>query len=109
MAQIVLVYFAPHYAPSRASVAQWIERRFPKPQVVGSIPTGGASKSREFFDLVQACDAHYSSLTRSNAVSLENWEIAALGTLSEFRPNVVSCLLCGIQFFIYIHQLLKKY
>ena len=24
-----------------ASVAQWIEQRFPKPQVVGSIPTGG--------------------------------------------------------------------
>jgi hypothetical protein len=26
-----------------AFVAQWIEQRFPKPQVVGSIPTGGAS------------------------------------------------------------------
>ena len=25
-----------------ASVAQWIEQRFPKPQVVGPIPTGGA-------------------------------------------------------------------
>ena len=25
-----------------ASVAQWIEQRFPKPQVAGSIPAGGA-------------------------------------------------------------------
>ncbi|MFM1751775.1 MAG: hypothetical protein RL119_737 [Actinomycetota bacterium] len=29
-----------------ASVAQWIEQRFPKPQVVGSIPTGGASSDQ---------------------------------------------------------------
>ena len=28
---------------SLAPVAQWRERRFPKPQVVGSIPTGGAN------------------------------------------------------------------
>ena len=34
--------FAPHFAPSPAFVAQWIEQRFPKPQVVGPIPTEGA-------------------------------------------------------------------
>ena len=34
--------------------------RFPKPQVVGSIPTGGTSKLMEFLDLVQVCDARYS-------------------------------------------------
>gem|GEM_PF-2119334 len=37
------VNFAPHFAPSPASVAQWIEQRFPKPQAAGSIPAGGAS------------------------------------------------------------------
>jgi hypothetical protein len=30
----------------KAPVAQWIERRFPKPQVVRSIRTGGTSKAR---------------------------------------------------------------
>jgi hypothetical protein len=34
--------FAPHFAPSPAFVAQWIEQRFPKPQVAGSIPAEGA-------------------------------------------------------------------
>jgi hypothetical protein len=29
-----------------ASVAQWIEQRFPKPQVAGSIPAGGATKDQ---------------------------------------------------------------
>ncbi len=35
---------APRGCP--APVAQWIEQRFPKPQVVGSIPTGGAKKDQ---------------------------------------------------------------
>ena len=39
---------APHFAPSPAFVAQWIEQRFPKPQVAGSIPAGGASRTWEF-------------------------------------------------------------
>ena len=34
--------FAPHFAPSPAFVAQWIEQRFPKPQVAGPIPAEGA-------------------------------------------------------------------
>ena len=42
MAQGVSASFAPHFAPSPAFVAQWIEQRFPKPQVVGPIPTEGA-------------------------------------------------------------------
>ena len=42
MAQGVAANFAPHFAPSPAFVAQWIEQRFPKPQVVGPIPTEGA-------------------------------------------------------------------
>ena len=40
--QGVSANFAPHFAPSPASVAQWIEQRFPKPQVAGSIPAEGA-------------------------------------------------------------------
>jgi hypothetical protein len=32
-----------NFAPSRAPVAQWMEQRFPKPQVVLSIRTGGIS------------------------------------------------------------------
>ena len=43
MTQGVSANFAPHFAPSPAFVAQWIEQRFPKPQVVGPIPTEGAS------------------------------------------------------------------
>ena len=43
MTQGVPANFAPHFAPSPAFVAQWIEQRFPKPQVVGPIPTEGAS------------------------------------------------------------------
>ena len=38
--------FSLHFALFLAPVAQWIERRFPKPQVVGPIPTGGASRVR---------------------------------------------------------------
>ena len=34
--------FAPHFAPSPAPVAQWIEQRFPKPQVACSTHAGGA-------------------------------------------------------------------
>ena len=36
--------FAPHFAPSLAPVAQWIEQRFPKPQVACSIHAGGANE-----------------------------------------------------------------
>ena len=43
MTQGVAANFAPHFAPSPAFVAQWIEQRFPKPQVVGPIPTEGAN------------------------------------------------------------------
>ena len=42
MTQGVAANFAPHFAPSPAFVAQWIEQRFPKPQVAGSIPAEGA-------------------------------------------------------------------
>ena len=42
MTRCVSANFAPQIAPSHASVAQWIEQRFPKPQVAGSIPAGGA-------------------------------------------------------------------
>ena len=38
----VAANFAPHFAPSPAFVAQWIEQRFPKPQVAGPIPAEGA-------------------------------------------------------------------
>jgi hypothetical protein len=31
MTQSVFATFAPHFAPSPAPVAQWIEQRFPKP------------------------------------------------------------------------------
>ena len=31
-----------------AFVAQWIEQRFPKPQVAGPIPAEGASRTWEF-------------------------------------------------------------
>ena|GEM_PF-2479505 len=34
--------FATHFAPSPAFVAQWIEQRFPKPQVACSIHAEGA-------------------------------------------------------------------
>ena len=43
MTQGVSANFAPHFAPSPAFVAQWIEQRFPKPQVAGPIPAEGAS------------------------------------------------------------------
>ena len=42
MTQGVSANFAPHFAPSPAFVAQWIEQRFPKPQVAGPIPAEGA-------------------------------------------------------------------
>jgi hypothetical protein len=42
MTQGVAANFAPHFAPSPAFVAQWIEQRFPKPQVAGPIPAEGA-------------------------------------------------------------------
>ena len=42
MTQSVSANFAPHFAPSPAFVAQWIEQRFPKPQVACSIHAGGA-------------------------------------------------------------------
>ena len=37
-----------------ASVAQWIEQRFPKPQVAGSIPAGGATLPRTTFSPSEA-------------------------------------------------------
>ena len=43
MTQSVFATFAPHFAPSPAPVAQWIEQRFPKPQVACSIHAGGTS------------------------------------------------------------------
>ncbi len=43
MTQGVAANFAPHFAPSPAFVAQWIERRFPKPQVACSIHAEGAN------------------------------------------------------------------
>ena len=42
MTQSVSTNFGPHFAPSPAPVAQWIERRFPKPQVPCSIHAGVA-------------------------------------------------------------------
>ena len=62
MSQHVSANFAPHFASSPASVAQWIERRFPKPQVGSSILPGGASTSREFLDWMRVCVARYSPL-----------------------------------------------
>ena len=44
MTQGVSANFAPHFAPSPAFVAQWIEQRFPKPQVAGPIPAEGAKR-----------------------------------------------------------------
>ena len=44
MAQGVAANFAPHFAPSPAFVAQWIEQRFPKPQVACSIHAGGTNE-----------------------------------------------------------------
>ena len=44
MTQGVSANFAPHFAPSPAFVAQWIEQRFPKPQVAGPIPAEGAHR-----------------------------------------------------------------
>ena len=41
MTQSVFATLAPHFAPSPAPVAQWIEQRFPKPQVACSIHAGG--------------------------------------------------------------------
>ena len=43
--QGVSANFAPHFAPSPAPVAQWIERRFPKPQVACSIHAGGTNEA----------------------------------------------------------------
>ena len=40
--------FSPTFSTSPALVAQWIEHRFPKPGVVGSIPTGGAVRFVQF-------------------------------------------------------------
>ena len=40
MTQSVFATFAPHFAPSPAPIAQWIEQRFPKPQVACSIHAG---------------------------------------------------------------------
>ena len=45
MTQSVSTNFGPHFAPSPAPVAQWIERRFPKPQVACSIHAGGTMKA----------------------------------------------------------------
>ncbi len=45
MTQGVSANFTPHFAPSPAFVAQWIEQRFPKPQVAGSIPAEGATNT----------------------------------------------------------------
>ena len=44
MTQSVFATLAPQFAPSPAPVAQWIEQRFPKPQVAVSITAGGTSK-----------------------------------------------------------------
>ena len=44
MTQSVFATLAPHFAPSPAPVAQWIEQRFPKPQVACSIHAGGAAE-----------------------------------------------------------------
>ena len=46
MTQSVFATFAPHFAPSPAPVAQWIEQRFPKPQVACSIHAGGTKSSK---------------------------------------------------------------
>ena len=46
--QIVLANFVHVFSSSRASVAQWIERRFPKPQVACSIHAGGANRNMAF-------------------------------------------------------------
>ena len=35
-------------------------QRFPKPQVAGSIPAGGASKSKKFLDLMRSLAARSS-------------------------------------------------
>ena len=59
MTQSVSTNFGPHFAPSPAPVAQWIERRFPKPQVACSIHAGGASKLTWFLDPARICDARY--------------------------------------------------
>ena len=48
MTQSVFATFAPHFAPSPAPVAQWIEQRFPKPQVACSIHAGGTNEIRVF-------------------------------------------------------------
>ena len=44
MTRRVSANFAPHFAPSPAPVAQWIEQRFPKPQVACSTHAGGANE-----------------------------------------------------------------
>ena len=49
MTQSVSTNFGPHFAPSPAPVAQWIERRFPKPQVACSIHAGGTSEIRVLY------------------------------------------------------------
>ncbi len=47
IAQGVAANFAPHFAPSPALVAQWIEQRFPKPQVACSIHAEGAIRAQK--------------------------------------------------------------
>ena len=42
-----------NFAPSPAPVAQWIEQRFPKPQVAGSSPAGGAAAVREIVHVLR--------------------------------------------------------
>ena len=70
MTQGVSANFAPHFAPSPAFVAQWIEQRFPKPQVAGPIPAEGART----VSVSVAC--HMPQVARTNAASSETLGIA---------------------------------
>ena len=50
---LVTLYF-------EAPVAQWIERRFPKPQVACSIHAGGTILLKKTLELLRFCNARYS-------------------------------------------------
>jgi hypothetical protein len=66
MTRGVSANFAPHFAPSAAPVAQWIERRFPKPQVACSIHAGGAveAPAKQGISFVLQVSSVFTSLRR---------------------------------------------
>ena len=87
MTQSVSTNFGPHFAPSPAPVAQWIERRFPKPQVACSIHAGGTNATPRTRDVRNA-------ITRSGIVNTVPRTPTTLRLMVEYVTSV-ACLFCN--------------